>query len=161
MALMDEAVQAVVDAAGWKKPESSRDGACHFHLKGDLDFSLFSPDGRTCIMRGTVAELPSDNMQRDDLLKDVSKRQVAVCRKRPSVLTVEQAGQSLMASDDGKDKLLLFRQIRLEAGQYEAVKIAVKEFLNDLAWWKASLGTRQNSSASFFSMQSMFPGGGF
>ena len=162
MALMDEAVKAVADAAGWKMPEPDRDGAYHFHLKGDLDFSLFSPDGRNCIIRAKVQDLPVDSMQREDLLRDASRRQVGVCRTRPSVLSVEKAGQSLMAADDGTDKLMPFRQLRLEAGEYEAPKAAVKEFLNDLAWWKASFGSTQNSGQQgFFSMQGMFSGGGF
>ena len=46
MSLLQESVDALTAAAGWKKASPGADGVFRFRLEGDLDMEFFSPDGR-------------------------------------------------------------------------------------------------------------------
>lgn len=52
MSLLQESVDALTAAAGWKKASPGADGVFRFRLEGDLDMEFFSPDGRTGILAG-------------------------------------------------------------------------------------------------------------
>ena len=61
MSLLQESVDALTAAAGWKKASPGADGVFRFRLEGDLDMEFFSPDGRTGILR---ARFPLRNRMR-------------------------------------------------------------------------------------------------
>lgn len=140
MALMDEAARTLAASAGWKLPNPEKDGTYRFRLQGELDFDLFSPDGRVCIMRGEVASLPVDGSGREDALARAARMQVGVCRSRPSVLAVE---------GPGRDRLVLYRQVRLETGRSDALVGEVRDFLNDFDWWRAAWGGGSGPAPTF------------
>ena len=58
MSLLQESVNALTAAAGWKKASPGADGVFRFRLEGDLDMEFFSPDGRTGILRADLGPLP-------------------------------------------------------------------------------------------------------
>lgn len=161
MALMDDAARAVAEAAGWKKPEAEA-GVFRFQLQGGLDFAMFSPDGRVCVVRGDVGPVPAGGPARDDALADAARRQVGASRRRASVLAVEKPGQGLPGDPLAGERLILFRQIRMAADAMETLAVEVRDFLNDLAWWRASLDNapRLGASPFSFSMNGMGPSGG-
>ena len=59
MSLLQESVDALTAAAGWKKASPGADGVFRFRLEGDLDMEFFSPDGRTGILRADLGPLPA------------------------------------------------------------------------------------------------------
>ncbi len=162
MALLDNIVTSLVSLAGWKKTQRDEDGAYHFRLEKGLDFILFSPDDRLCIMRAEVADVPASGPDREEMLRTVAKRQAGICRTRASIVALERPGQSLLKSVPvSGDKLILYRAAELTAAQ-DVFNSAVRSFLNDLAWWKDASGGGQREHGeerSFFGMPGMFPGG--
>lgn len=157
MALLNNLVDALASRAGWKHPRRDEDGVYRFRLENGLDFAVFSPDGRAAILRAEFADVPASGPDREEMLRAAAGRQAGVCRARASVAALEKPGQSLLKSVSG-DRLVLYRTAELAAGQ-EAFDAAVRDFLNDLAWWKAaSAGGGQNAARPLFGMSGMFGG---
>ena len=69
MSLLQESVNALTAAAGWKKASPGADGVFRFRLEGDLDMEFFSPDGRTGILRADLGPLPDAEQDADELLR--------------------------------------------------------------------------------------------
>ncbi|HJB65987.1 MAG TPA: molecular chaperone Tir [Candidatus Mailhella merdavium] len=161
MAPLSNLVAALASHAGWKDPRQDEDGAYRFRLENGLDFAVFSPDDRVVVLRADITALPAAAMEREEMLRDAAKRQAGVCRTRASVAAVEYAGQSLLKSDAASgDRLVLYRMAELAAGQ-ETFELAARDFLNDLAWWKASFGggrSERRTDQPFFGMTGMFGG---
>lgn len=161
MAPLSNIVAALASHAGWKDPRQDEDGAYRFRLENGLDFAVFSPDDRVVVLRADITALPAAAMEREEMLRDAAKRQAGVCRTRASVAAVEPAGQSLLKSDSAPgDRLILYRMADLAAGQ-ENFDLVARDFLNDLAWWKASFGgvrSERRTDQPFFSMSGMFGG---
>ena len=82
MSLLQESVDALTAAAGWKKASPGADGVFRFRLEGDLDMEFFSPDGRTGILRADLGPLPAAEQDADDLLRKCASRMVAASRSR-------------------------------------------------------------------------------
>lgn len=153
MAILDDLALAVAKSAEWKKPEPQKDGAYHFRLQDDLDFALFTPDGRLGLVVGNVATLPDEGIDREDMLAESARRQVGICRTRPSILAFERAGQGMIQLDDEKkDRLILFRRLRLESDAVIESVRQVRDFLNDLQWWRKTTSPEFSGGASPFSM---------
>ena len=74
MSLLQESVDALTAAAGWKKASPGADGVFRFRLEGDLDMEFFSPDGRTGILRADLGPLPAAEQDADDLLRKCASR---------------------------------------------------------------------------------------
>lgn len=161
MAPLSNIVAALASHAGWKDPRQDEDGAYRFRLENGLDFAVFSPDDCVVVLRADITALPAAAMEREEMLRDAAKRQAGVCRTRASVAAVEYAGQSLLKSDAASgDRLVLYRMAELAAGQ-ETFELAARDFLNDLAWWKASFGggrSERRTDQPFFGMTGMFGG---
>lgn len=138
MSLLQESVDAVTAAAGWKKASPDAGGVFRFHLEGDLDMELFSPDGRTGILRADLGPLPASEQDADALLRKCASRMVAASRTRRTVLSV-----------DG-DRLSLHLVVPLAENVIFMPQHA-KDFLNDLAWWKGQVQDGGSSAFSFFS----------
>ncbi len=138
MSLLQASVDAVTAAAGWRKASPDASGTFRFHLEGDLDMELFSPDGRTGILRADLGPLPASEQDADDLLRKCASRMVAASRTRRTVLSV----------DGGR--LSLHLAVPLADGG-DSMPRHTKDFLNDLAWWKGQVQGGGSSSFSFFS----------
>lgn len=135
MSLLQESVDALTAAAGWKKASPGADGVFRFRLEGDLDMEFFSPDGRTGILRADLGPLPAAEQDADDLLRKCASRMVAASRSRRTVLSV----------DEGRFSLHLVVPL---AESVASMPGYAKDFLNDLAWWKRQV---QGVGASAFS----------
>lgn len=141
MSLLQDAVQAICRASGWKLPHPDAEGAYVFQMQG-YSFSVFSPEGRTCIMRAEVCRLPDIAAEQETMLRDFSKRMAAICRKRSSIL--------MMDEESAPARLVLFRSLRMEAGQEQDIINQLTGFLNDLDWWRAEQGATQSASPFSF-----------
>lgn len=135
MSLLQEAVDAVVSAAGWRRAEPDAGGVYHFRLQGDLDMDMLSPDGRNCILRGDLGRLPDGEAEAESLLRLCAGRVVGSCRTRSSILSLQ----------DGR--LILHRIVRMDASDPGTVSRQAKGFLNDLAWWQAQLAAGANNAS--------------
>lgn len=140
MSLPQQAADAITAAAGWSTAVPDEHGVFHFHLDENLDMDFLCPDGRTGVLRGSLAPLPDQEAEADQLLRRCAQRAVAVCKKRKSVLSLE-SGQ-----------LQLHRIIRLDGLSTEAIHQIMpneaRDFLNDLAWWLNEIGSRKDATAS-------------
>ena len=152
MALIDDAVRALASAAGWKEPRSSN-GLYRFHLEKELELALFSPDNRSCVMRGEVCVVPMELSARQELLESMARRQVGVCRRRASVLALERAGTAPRLGRADEDALILFRHVPLAVGRAMDLRVPVRDFLNDFAWWKTAMSSNTSATSPF-----SFPG---
>ena len=162
MALLDEKIGSLAEAAGWKTPRRDADGAYRVRLEGGLDAVFFSPDERRCVMRAELTPVPGDAAQRDALLRTVAARQAGVCRQRASIVALEGPGQSLLgqAETGSGERLIIYRMLDLDVAQ-ENFAATARDFLNDVAWWKASFGEmpERQDAATLFSMPGVFWGG--
>jgi hypothetical protein len=122
---LDSAASAIADAAGWKPPKADEQGVYAFHLRGELDMRMFSPDGgNTAILWSAVQTLPGEEHTREELLLACAQRAVAACKERKTALVLE------------KDTLILQRVIKVKETPFEEVPGIAESFLNDLEWWK-------------------------
>lgn len=160
MALLDDKIVSLADAAGWKRPSRDEDGAYRIRLEGDLDVAFFSPDERRCVMRVVLVSLPEGGAERDELLRATAAKQAGVCRERASIVALEAPGQSLLQEDGTAEKLIVYRMADLDEAQ-DVFLFTVRDFLNDAAWWKASFKDtpQPRDAATLFSMPNMFWGG--
>lgn len=157
MASLDDKVRALAATAGWKAPRPEKDGSYSFRLEQALDLRLFSPDGRCCFLLAELLPLPEAGQERDGLLRRIVGQQAGICRRRASAVALEGAGER--QDGPGPDRLVLQSRVELEIPRQE-FEVAVRDFLNDLAWWKRSLDTpERGETPSLFSMPGTFLGG--
>ncbi len=160
MVLLQNAVAALAARAGWRTPPPDGDGAYRFRLVNCPDFTLFSPDGRVCVMRAELMSMPAPKAERDGLLRLVAQWQAGACRSRASVVALERSDEGMPTDIVPDERLVLFRKVDLSAG--EAVfNAAVRDFLNDLTWWKAACdGSAAGTSGETpsFSLSGIFLG---
>ena len=124
MSLLQESVDALTAAAGWKKASPGADGVFRFRLEG--------------ILRADLGPLPAAEQDADDLLRKCASRMVAASRSRRTVLSV----------DEGRFSLHLVVPL---AESVASMPGYAKDFLNDLAWWKRQVQGGGASAFSFFS----------
>lgn len=158
MVSLDDKVRALAVTAGWKTPRPEQDGSYSFRLEDGLDLKLFSPDGRGCFLLADLLALPEAGYERDSLLRKVAGQQTGICRERASVVAVERREDALARGLDG-DRLILQSRVSVDAPQQQFDN-AVRDFLNDLAWWKKTLGdSPREELPPMFSMSGTFFGG--
>jgi len=142
---------AITSAAGWKSASPDEDGIFRFSLENGLDFQLLTPEGRTAILLADLGAAPAQgDTQGDEELKRLASVAGASLKKRRSSFAV--AGT----------RLELSRTFPMQTDEQE-IRLIVRDFLNDLAWWQAQVsGTRTNSSSntssSPFSLGGWFSG---
>ena len=123
---LENAVARIVQAAGWQKPAANAAGVYNFTLQGDLDFSLFSPDGgNNVILTSPVQSLPEDNRAQEALLQALAQRAVLAARTRRSTLALYE------------DKLIVQQRIQSKTIPLNDIPQIAESFLNDVAWWRA------------------------
>ncbi len=138
---LQQAADAITTAAGWNAALPDQEGIFHFRLEGDIHMELFSPEGRTGVLRGDLGPLPQEQNDAEELLKRCAQKVVAICKKRKSVLSVA----------DGH--LHLTRLVPLN--DVTCFPDEARDFLNDFVWWRHQLEAGQgmgiNSSPFSFS----------
>lgn len=156
MVSLDDKVRALAVTAGWKPPRPEKDGSYRFRLEDGLDLKIFSPDGRWCFLLAELLSLPEAGHDRDSLLRNVAGQQAGICRERASVVALEHR-EDPAARD--RDRLILQSRMPVDVPQ-QRFDDAVRDFLNDLAWWKKSLGgSPREELPSIFSLSGTFFGG--
>ena len=141
MVSLDDKVRALAVTAGWKSPRPGQDGSYSFRLEDGLDLKVFSPDGRLCFLLADLRALPEPGHERDSLLVALERQEDAAARGL-----------------DG-ERLILQSRVPVDVPQQE-FDGAVRDFLNDLAWWKKSLGdSPREELPPMFSMPGTFFGG--
>lgn len=141
MIVVQDCVDAITAAAGWKKASPDKEGRFHVILEGDLSMDMFSPDGRTVLFLSDLGPLPQDTQSAEALLQKGAAGVVAGSRKRRSILSLEG------------DRLVLHRAVPM--GDLALMPEHAKDFLNDLAWWKGQLQGKTASSPFSFAFSGM------
>ncbi|WP_297218901.1 hypothetical protein [uncultured Desulfovibrio sp.] len=161
MALLDDRASALAAMAHWKTPRPEKDGSYRFALENDLSVTLLSPDGRRCVLRAELLSLPPAGPDREELLRSVLRQQAGICAVRASVVALERPGDSLLTSGTSGDCLILQSLLELDVPQRQFDE-AVRDFLNDLSWWKRVLHAtpgKATGGESPFAMPDRFFGG--
>ncbi|MBR5882570.1 MAG: type III secretion system chaperone [Mailhella sp.] len=148
---LQQIADIITNAAGWKRAEPDSEGVFRFSLEGGLDFSLLSPDNRTAVLLADLGPAPeAGTMNGNDKLKRLAALAAGTLKKRRSSFAI--AGQ----------RLELSRTFSMQAASELEISPLVRDFLNDLAWWKAQISgssnTSSNTSSSPFSMGGWFSG---
>ena len=142
----------------WMTPRPGQDGSYSFRLEDGLDLKVFSPDGRLCFLLADLHALPEPGHERDSLLRKVAGQQAGICRERASVVALERQEDAVARGLDG-ERLILQSRVPVDVPQQE-FDDAVRDFLNDLAWWKKSLwDSPREELPPMFSMSGTFFGG--
>ena len=144
---LQQTADILTRAAGWTNATPDEEGIFHFSLEGELDFSLFSPENRTGILFSSLGKTPES----DEELKRLAALAAGCLKKRRSVFSIGEHG------------LELHRAFSLAEASEDVLLLEVRDFLNDLAWWKRQIsgaGASRPVSSSPFSLPSgnWFPG---
>ena len=148
---LQQIADIITNTAGWKRAEPDSEGVFRFSLEGGLDFSLLSPENRTAVLLADLGAAPeSGTMEGGDRLKRLAALAAGSLKKRRSSFAI--AGQ----------RLELSRTFSMQTASELEISPLVRDFLNDLAWWKAQISgssnTSSNTSSSPFSMGGWFSG---
>ncbi len=136
MSRLKAAVDYIAEVAGWSAPQADTKGQYFFALDGGLSVTLMSPDGMTCIMKSTMAALPQDERDAHGMLVLCARRALGHARSSQSIVTVEG------------NLAILYDSMRLENTELDVVALRLRDFLNDLAWWKESLAPHKAQSSA-------------
>lgn len=148
-----EALKTLTNQTGWTMPKAGADGAYRFHLEDGLDFAMFSPDGRLCILTSDLGAAPSEN---DPDYAEKSERLGTVC----AALMPYGRAQFTCA----KDRLELVRAFSFDGLPADGAVREAEAFLNEAARWKEALegasGAASRPANSPFSLGSDWFSGG-
>ncbi|HJD96233.1 hypothetical protein [Mailhella massiliensis] len=144
---LQQTADIITRAAGWEHATPDEEGCFHFSLEGGLDFSLFSPENRTGILLSSLGKAPES----DEEVRRLAALAAGCLKKRRSVFSIGEHG------------LELHRAFPLSSASESFLIPEVRDFLNDLAWWKRQIsggGASMNKSSSPFSLPfgNWFPG---
>lgn len=151
MSRLKAAVEYIAEVAGWSAPQADTKGQYFFALDGGLSVTMMSPDGMTCIMKSTIMTLPQDTREADEIL--------AVCARR--ALGRARSSQSLLSAE--ANLVILYDTMRFEHTEHDIIALRLRDFLNDLSWWKDMMAPHKASSSTMSqtSEQSGLPKGMF
>ena len=151
-------MRALAAATGWASlgaPDGA--GVYRVALENDPDAVFFTLGDKTCVMRGVVTELPEAVAEREALCDRAAHAQLAALRERPSILALEEPGQSLVPGEAATvARIVCFRSVPLSVDN-ESFTAEVQAWLNDLSWWKGNLGQAEQRTG----MNSIFNAGMF
>ena len=144
---LQQIADIITRAAGWKQAFPGEDGAFHFELEGGLDFSLLSPENRTGIFLAPLGNVPDS----DEDIRRLAALAAGSLKKRRSVFSLGEHG------------LELHRSFLLSDASETVIVPELRDFLNDLAWWKhqisgAGSSSSQPASPFSFTFGNWFPG---
>ena len=142
---LQQTADIITRAAGWKPALPDTDGIFRFSLEGGLDFELFSPESSTGIVLAVLDTAPDQNdPQSEALLQRLAALSAGCLKKRRSVFSLGEHGFEL------------YRTFRLSTISENVLVSEVRDFLNDLAWWKRQIsgsgpaaGAQSSSPFSF------------
>lgn len=130
----------ITNAASWNQAQPDAEGMFRFSLEGGLDFSLLSPDGRNAVLLADLGPAPDGSTaQSGEELHRIASLAAASLKKRRSTLALAE------------NRLELQRSFPTTLATTQEICPEVRDFLNDLAWWKKQLdsgGANSSSTAS-------------
>jgi hypothetical protein len=136
MLMLQEIVDMICRKTRWKKPVASPGGVYSFALENDLDFQLFSLDGRHLLMESVLFTPAAGTAFDAERAAALLKINAARAGKHKSVLALK---------DNSKDKtnapLILFQKIPLKDTPVELILDSLERFLNDAAFWRVQMST--------------------
>ncbi len=144
---LQQTADILTRVAGWTSATPDEEGIFHFSLEGGLDFSLFSPENRTGILFSSLGGTPES----DEELRRLAALAAGCLKKRRSVFSMGEHG------------LELYRAFSLAEVSENFLIPEVRDFLNDLAWWKKQISgsgasTPRNVSPFSLPFGNWFPG---
>ncbi len=124
---LQRSADIITRAAGWKEALPDDDGVFRFSLEGGLDFELLSPENRTGILLAVLGSAPENDGRSDETLQRLAQLSAGSLKKRRSTFSIGERG------------LELYRTFSLSEASEQSLPRTVRDFLNDLAWWKQQL----------------------
>lgn len=150
MPTLQQTADLIVEAAGWKQAHPDTDGIFRFSLDGGLDFELLSPEAKTAVLRADLGDAPGFSADDEEALRRLASLAAGSLKARRSTLSISEG------------RLELHRTFALADATPNSAVRDVRDFLNDLAWWKKQItgrNTDKTSSNTFsFSFGSWFSG---
>ncbi len=138
--MFDNFIKTLRDKTNWGEPKINEENHSYFVLLGkndeELELEFFTPDDVSLIMQTKIRTLPSNDNEKTTLLRDFAKRQVAACKSRPSILTIDN------------DTVILYRKDKMTNNNRLVENVG--EFLKDIDWWRQD--TSRSASPFSFSM---------
>lgn len=125
---LQQTADIITHAAGWRSAVPDADHVFRFSLEGGLDFELFSPENSTGVLFAELGTVPAQgDVQGEQLIQKVAALAAGCMKKRRSVISIGERGFEL------------YRTFRLADVSEHTLLPEVRDFLNDLAWWKKQL----------------------
>lgn len=121
--LLEDVVSSICKVTAWKNQIQKEENTISFELENGLNLNVYSPDGKTVILYDTIIKLPSDEYIATNFVEKYATHAVAACKTKETIVSLNE------------DTLVLHYDITHKDGDLEINK-SVKDFLNDLAWWK-------------------------
>ncbi len=134
---LQQLADIITRAAGWKAAVPDADGVFRFALEDGLDFELLSPENSTGVLLATLKPAPAEGdpeAERD--LQKFASLAAGCMKKRRSVFGLGESGFEL------------YRSFRMADASESSIVSEVRDFLNDLAWWKRQISGSSNVGAS-------------
>ncbi len=142
MNIYDDFIKALCNETKWKEPKVQENKYHYFDLVGknneEYRLELFTPENTLLIMQVKLATLPNNASEKNELLDDYAKRQVAVCKTRTSILTVDS------------NTILLYKKEVMH--DIQALLKVTSLFLKDVDWWFSNNQNLTSSQELSFSM---------
>lgn len=137
---LQQIADTITKAAGWKQAQPDAEGVFRFSLEGGLDFALLTPENRTAVLLASLGQAPDPaSPQGDDELRRVASLAAASLKKRRSTVAL------------GEGRLELQRTFPMALVSEQDIRLEVRDFLNDLAWFLKQLSGKTPNSSSFTS----------
>ena len=133
---LQQTADTITRAAGWSPAVPDNDGVFRFSLEDGLDFELFSPDNSTCILFAVLGDAPKDDAPSEDEIRRLAVLSAGCMKKRRSVFSIGERG------------LELYRMFRFADTSENTLIPEVRDFLNDLAWWKRQISGSGSASST-------------
>jgi hypothetical protein len=125
LTMLRETVRALCLAAGWDEPEDAAGGEYAFHLEGELDFTLSSPDGARLLVSSVLLAPTVGQEISQKAIEDV----LTIAAGRFSRL------RAIPALEPERNEIVLYDFMPLK--NQDRIQEFVERFLNELAFWKA------------------------
>ncbi|MBQ9536464.1 MAG: hypothetical protein IJU79_01590 [Desulfovibrionaceae bacterium] len=145
-----EQIDALRQATGWAQLADAKPGPTwHIALEDDLDGDFLPLGDQFCLMRGRVIGLAAGTREREQLISKAASLQIASMRARASVLAYEK--------NESDESIICFRQVPLSLDKAAFLR-EVQGWLNDLAFWKTTLGDKEAKPTGPVDFSELFAG---
>ena len=125
--MLHSAVRSICSRAGWKEPQADEKGVYAFALEGGLSFTLSSPDGERLLARSALL-IPKAG-------QEITRETLTAVMRITAARFARLKAVTALNPETGELELYAFAGLgNADAGAQE---IFMKDFLNELSFWKA------------------------